>query len=114
MFSSTTETGGETRLAPYCQKRFRAETAALPRTTEAERLVIQRIRQNVFRDALMDYWGGRCSLTGITDRSCAPPISCPGPTAPTRSASMCTTASCFPHFGTPPSTVGCDDACAPS
>ena len=47
--------------------RFRAETAGLPRSTEAERLVIQRIGQDVFRAALMDYWGGRCPLTGITD-----------------------------------------------
>jgi predicted restriction endonuclease len=47
--------------------RFRAETAGLPRTTEAERLVIQRICQDVFREALMDYWGGRCPITGITD-----------------------------------------------
>jgi len=47
--------------------RFRAKTAGLPRTTEAERLVIQRIGQDVFRDALMDYWGGRCPLTGITE-----------------------------------------------
>jgi hypothetical protein len=42
--------------------RFRDETANLPRTTEAERLVIQRVGQDVFRDALMDYWGA-----GITD-----------------------------------------------
>jgi len=47
--------------------RFRAETAKLPRTTEAERLVVPRIGQNLFRDALMDYWGGRCPLTGITE-----------------------------------------------
>jgi hypothetical protein len=47
--------------------RFRAKTAALSRTTEAERLVIQRIGQDIFRDALMDYWGGRCPITGITD-----------------------------------------------
>jgi hypothetical protein len=47
--------------------RFRAQTANLPRTTEAERLVIQRIGQDVFREALMDYWGGRCPLTGITE-----------------------------------------------
>jgi hypothetical protein len=47
--------------------RFKAKTANLPRTTEAERLVIQRIGQDVFRDALMDYWGGRCPMTGITD-----------------------------------------------
>ena len=47
--------------------RFKAKIANLPRTTQAERLVIQRIGQDVFRDALMDYWGGRCPLTGITD-----------------------------------------------
>jgi hypothetical protein len=47
--------------------RFRAETANLPRTTEAERMVIQRIGQDVFRDALIVYWGGRCPLTGITE-----------------------------------------------
>jgi hypothetical protein len=35
--------------------RFKAETANLPRTTEAERMVVQRIGQNVFRDALMVY-----------------------------------------------------------
>jgi hypothetical protein len=47
--------------------RFRAETANLPRTTEAERLLIQRVGQDVFWDALMAYWGGRCPLTGIAD-----------------------------------------------
>jgi HNH endonuclease len=47
--------------------RFKAKTASLPRNTEAERLVIQRIGQDVFRSALMDYWNGRCPLTGITD-----------------------------------------------
>jgi hypothetical protein len=47
--------------------RFRAQTARLPQTTEAERLVVQRIGQQIFRDALIDYWGGRCSITGITD-----------------------------------------------
>jgi hypothetical protein len=46
---------------------FKAKTANLPRTTEAERMVIQRIGQDIFRDALMDYWGGRCSITGITE-----------------------------------------------
>jgi HNH endonuclease len=47
--------------------RFQLKTAGLPRTTEAERLVIQRVGQDIFRDALMDYWGGRCPLTGITE-----------------------------------------------
>jgi hypothetical protein len=47
--------------------RFRAQTAHLPQKTEAERLVVQRIGQDIFRAALMDYWGGRCPITGITD-----------------------------------------------
>jgi HNH endonuclease len=47
--------------------RFRIKTKDLPRSTEAERLVVQRVGQDVFRDALMDYWGGRCPLTGITE-----------------------------------------------
>ena len=47
--------------------RFKAKTANLPRTTEAERWVIQRIGQDVFRAALLDYWNSRCPLTGITD-----------------------------------------------
>ena len=46
---------------------FKAKTANLPRTTEAERLIVQRIGQDIFRDRLMDYWQGRCPLTGITD-----------------------------------------------
>jgi hypothetical protein len=46
---------------------FKNKTANLPRTTEAERMVIQRIGQDIFRDALMDYWGGRCPMTGITE-----------------------------------------------
>jgi hypothetical protein len=47
--------------------RFRAQTADLPQTTEVERLVLQRIGQEIFRAALMDYWGARCPVTGITD-----------------------------------------------
>ena len=49
--------------------RFRAKTAGLPRTTEAERIVIQRIGQDIFRDALLDYWSARCPMTGITERA---------------------------------------------
>jgi hypothetical protein len=47
--------------------RFRAQTAGLPQTTEAERLVVQRIGQDIFRAALMDYWGARCPITDITE-----------------------------------------------
>lgn len=46
---------------------FRAAVAGLPKSTEAERLIIQRVGQDIFRDRLMTYWQGRCPLTGITD-----------------------------------------------
>jgi hypothetical protein len=46
---------------------FEIRVADLPRATEAERLVVQRIGQDIFRARLMDYWEGRCPLTGISD-----------------------------------------------
>jgi HNH endonuclease len=48
-------------------QRFNAETLYLPRTTEAERLVVERVGQTLFREALLKYWNGRCPLTGVTD-----------------------------------------------
>lgn len=48
-------------------REFERRIAGLPRTTEAERLVVQRIGQDIFRDRLVDYWQGRCPLTGISD-----------------------------------------------
>ena len=33
--------------------------------TEVERLVRQRVGQDVFREALLNYWGGACAVTGI-------------------------------------------------
>lgn len=48
---------------------FEQRIAGLPLTTEAERLVVQRIGQDIFRDRLMNYWQGRCPLTGITDQA---------------------------------------------
>ena len=48
-------------------REFQVKVKDLPKTTEAERLVVQRIGQDVFRSGLMDYWQGRCPLTGITD-----------------------------------------------
>lgn len=44
---------------------FERQVAALPNTTEAERLVIQRVGQNLFRDGLLDLWEGRCAITGL-------------------------------------------------
>jgi len=46
---------------------FQSETRELPRATEAERLVVQRVGQDLFRQALLAYWGGRCPMTGITN-----------------------------------------------
>ena len=44
---------------------FENKTATFPRTTEAERLVVQRVGQDLFRDGLLDYWDGRCAVTGL-------------------------------------------------
>ncbi|MCW2082419.1 UNVERIFIED_ORG: hypothetical protein M2193_004594 [Bradyrhizobium japonicum] len=48
---------------------YRSETANLPKTTEAERLVVQRVGQDIFREALDKYWAGKCAVTGIRDRA---------------------------------------------
>ena len=44
---------------------FEGETASLPRSTEAERLVVQRVGQDIFRRGLLEYWDGRCAITGL-------------------------------------------------
>lgn len=46
---------------------FETKVKNLPKTTEAERLIVQRIGQDIFRSCLIDYWQGQCPLTGITD-----------------------------------------------
>jgi putative restriction endonuclease len=45
--------------------KFAELTTSLPRATEAERLIVQRVGQNLFRNALLDYWRGRCCVTGL-------------------------------------------------
>ena len=44
---------------------FEEETGNLPRTTEAERRVVQRVGQDIFRRGLFEYWNGRCAITGL-------------------------------------------------
>jgi len=44
---------------------FQEKTKGLPRATEAERLVVQRVGQDVFRTGLLEYWEGRCAVTGL-------------------------------------------------
>jgi putative restriction endonuclease len=47
--------------------RFITQSRALSRTTEAERLVIQRIGQEIFREAVIEFWNRRCPLTDIDE-----------------------------------------------
>ena len=44
---------------------FLKQVSSLPRTTEAERLIVQRVGQDVFRNGLIDYWQGTCAVTGL-------------------------------------------------
>ena len=44
---------------------FEKKTALLPRTTEAERLVVQRVGQEIFREGLIQFWDGRCAVSGL-------------------------------------------------
>lgn len=44
---------------------FIDKTAPLPRRTEAERLVIQRVGQDIFREGLLEFWEGKCAVTGL-------------------------------------------------
>jgi hypothetical protein len=47
---------------------FRERIKKSPDATEVERVVRQRVGQDIFREALDQYWQGRCPITGITDR----------------------------------------------
>lgn len=46
-------------------QKFHLATATMPKATEAERWVVQRVGQNLFRSALLDYWQGCCCVTGL-------------------------------------------------
>lgn len=46
---------------------FQTATEGFPETTEVERLVKQRIGQDIFRKRLISYWQGRCPMTNISD-----------------------------------------------
>lgn len=44
---------------------FEKRIAGLRRATEVERLVVQRVGQDVFRAGLIEYWEARCAITGL-------------------------------------------------
>ena len=46
-------------------KEFEAVLSETPKSTEVERLVVQRVGQRIFRDSLISYWQGRCAATGL-------------------------------------------------
>lgn len=46
-------------------REFEKQIRGLPSTTEAERLVVQRVGQDIFRSRLMDYWDAKCAVTGL-------------------------------------------------
>lgn len=46
-------------------EKFHAAVGLMPATTEVERLVRQRVGQSLFRGALLDFWRGRCCVTGL-------------------------------------------------
>jgi len=46
-------------------QKFQNATVNMPQSTEAERWVVQRVGQDLFRAALLDYWQGRCCVTGL-------------------------------------------------
>ncbi|TJW51961.1 MAG: HNH endonuclease [Mesorhizobium sp.] len=48
-------------------QQFEVAVKGLSGATEAERLVIQRVGQDIFRRSLLRYWRDRCPLTGITE-----------------------------------------------
>jgi hypothetical protein len=56
-------------LPNHAADQYAAEVAKIeaepPSTTEALRLTKQRVGQNLFRQALIDYWGGACAVTGL-------------------------------------------------
>lgn len=44
---------------------FEKTIATLPRSTEVERITIQRVGQDIFRGGLLDYWAGCCAISGL-------------------------------------------------
>lgn len=52
-------------LAGCALERFQVAVKVKPTTTEAERWVVQRIGQDLFRDELIRFWQGRCAVSGL-------------------------------------------------
>lgn len=46
---------------------FQERTRTPPDATEVSRMVQQRVGQDVFRATLLEYWGGRCAISGLDE-----------------------------------------------
>lgn len=44
---------------------YERATAGMPRETEADAAALRKVAEQVFRDGLMDFWEGRCAVTGL-------------------------------------------------
>jgi len=55
-----------TDYAAKVQKAFAELSPDLIKHTEVQAMVRQRVGQQAFREAMLDYWGGACAVTGIT------------------------------------------------
>jgi putative restriction endonuclease len=49
----------------HVQKALAALEPAAAMSTEVQRVVRQRVGQQAFRQAMLDYWGGACAVTGV-------------------------------------------------
>jgi hypothetical protein len=49
----------------YAKELETALAAIVGSGTEVERIVRQRVGQDIYRKAQLDYWGGRCAVTGL-------------------------------------------------
>lgn len=51
------------------EAKLQSELAAMPiasaQNTEVQRMVRQRVGQQAYRQAMLDYWGGACAVTGL-------------------------------------------------
>lgn len=54
------------QLPPRPEERFARRLAAID-GTEVEVIVRQRVGQTLFREMLMEYWDGRCAVTGLEE-----------------------------------------------
>lgn len=54
-----------TAFEAQLQREFSTMPAAAAQNTEVQRMVRQRVGQQAYRQAMLDYWGGACAVTGL-------------------------------------------------